>query len=138
MRKSLAPAAYEMNDDIRWARHQSAASHMARALANVYLTRTEKPDDPVRVSYVEITRVIFNPKRRSAVLHVRLHWRRIDEGILRKTILLEHWSYKRDTWVLDKVEQNGGPEFPWLANLTPPRARPSRTGTARPAPRTRP
>lgn len=139
LRQSLAKSAYRFNSDLRWARHQSAASQMSRSLSNAYLTRTEAPDDPVRVSYVQISRVIFSPKKHQAALHVLVHWHQIDQGIQRKTILIEHWRFEREAWVLRQVEHSAGPQFPWLRNLKPPRARAAAaTGAARPSPRSRP
>ncbi len=136
--RALEYAAYRFNSDVRWRRHQSAAQLLAPALRQPYQDRTENPDDPVRVSSVEILRATFEGKKTRAVLRVRYQWLRNDRGILRKTVVVEHWRNTGKSWLIDRLEHGSGPKFPWFENLKPaprrrsPKARPP---AKRPAPR---
>ena len=138
MQKSLAYASHRFNTDVRWRRHEQASALLKPALRQPYQDRTESPEDPVRVSMVEVLRAKIEPKKSRARLRVRYHWHRVDRGIQRRTVVVQHWRYTGVAWLVTRLEHGSGPEFPWFNNLKPaPKKRraPAKPPAKRPPPR---
>lgn len=139
LRETLGQATFEFNSSVRWKRYQMAAGQLDPAIRSAFLTRMEENDEHLQVSMVEALRLELFVKEGRAVLRYRYHWHRSNEGILKKTVVVEEWRRRGDQWKLVKLSHGSGPRFPLFEGLKAKRPRPrppappARKTRARPA-----
>jgi hypothetical protein len=123
LRQALATATFDFNSSVRWKRYQVAAEQLDPSIRGPFLTRMEENDEHLQISMVEALRLELFAKQGKAVLRYRFHWHRANEGILKKTVVVQEWRRRGDHWKLAKLTHGSGPRFPLFERLEPPRRR---------------
>ena len=117
--KSLAFASFEFNDGVRWRKYQQAAKRLSPTIRDQYLDHTEKADEKLNVSEINLLRTKLNVKDKSAELRFRFIWHRVSRGVVRKSVVVEHWKQINGVWFVVKITLATGREFPLFVDLTP-------------------
>ncbi len=117
--KTLAFASFEFNDGVRWRKYQQASRRLNPVIRDAYMNHTEKTDEKINVSEINLLRTKINVKTKAAVLRFRYIWHRADRGIVRKTVVAEHWKQIKNVWFVMKILNASGEDFPLFVGLTP-------------------
>jgi hypothetical protein len=117
--KTLAFASFEFNDGIRWRKYQQASKRLSPVIRDAYLDHAERTDEKINVSEINLLRTKIDIKLKTAVLRFRYIWHRTDRGLVRKTVVMEHWKQIKDVWFVMKILRASGKEFPLFVGLTP-------------------
>lgn len=129
--RKLAEAAQLFNSGVRWRKHQQAASLLyGKELQSRYLDRAEKADEELQISGVIGLRTTFSHQATRARLRYRYEWHLKAEGLLRRSVVVQHWRHRKGTWSVVGVRHARGDRFPLFEGLAEkperPRARPHR------------
>jgi len=117
--KTLAFASFEFNDGVRWRKYQQVSKRLSPVIRDAYLDHAERADEKINVSEINLLRTKIDVKRKAAVLRFRYIWHRTNRGLVRKTVVVEHWKQIKDVWFVIKILHASGKEFPLFAELTP-------------------
>lgn len=117
--KTLAFASYEFNDGVRWRKYAQASKRLNPKIRDAYLDHAEKTDEKVNVSEINLLRTKINVKKKSAVLRFRYIWHLANRGLVRRTVVVEHWQQIKDEWFVMKILNASGKAFPLFVGLTP-------------------
>jgi len=117
--KTLAFASFEFNDGVRWRKYQQASKRLSPVIRDTYLDHAERADDKIVVSEINLLRTKLNVKNKSAELRFRYIWHRVNRGLVRKSVVVEHWKQIKEEWFVVKILQASGREFPLFVDLTP-------------------
>lgn len=117
--KTLAFASFEFNDGVRWRKYQQASKRLSPVIRDAYLDHAEQTDEKVNVSEINLLRTKIDVKRKAAVLRFRYIWHHVNRGLVRKTVVVEHWKQTNDVWFVMKILHASGKEFPLFVGLTP-------------------
>jgi hypothetical protein len=117
--KTLAFASFEFNDGVRWRKYQVASRRLSPVIRDTYMDHAEQTDDKINVSEINLLRTKIDIKRKAAVLRFRYIWHRTNRGIVRKTVVEEHWKQTNNVWFVMKILNASGQAFPLFVGLTP-------------------
>ena len=117
--KTLAFASFEFNDGVRWRKYQQASRRLSPVIRDEYMDHAEQADEKINVSEIDLLRTKIDIKRKAAVLRYRYIWHRVNRGIVRKTVVVQHWKQTNSVWSVMKILKASGKEFPLFVGLTP-------------------
>jgi hypothetical protein len=135
--KLLVDATDDFHDGLRWQKHEIVAEHLRGAAKEAFLRHAEAADGALRISEIELLRTQLGAGGKKAVLRFRYHWYRTSEVTVQRSVVAIHWRFEGKTWLVEKIEPGGGPEFPLFAPA-PPASRPGRRPAATAPPGSRP
>lgn len=110
----LATALIAFNQSVRWQRHKDAEVFLVGPIKEAYMDAVEETDEDVKVSEVELLRVVYRKKGSWALVRYRYRWHVSSEMILHKGVFVQHWKWKKGAWRLFRVKQVTGPPFPYF------------------------
>ncbi len=108
-RRVLARSIDEFNAQVRWGRQEQASAYLIPKLRKDYLDRVERLGEKIRITEVDILRVILRKGGKQAVVRVRFKWQRRDDILLHQSLIAETWVQKGKDWVLVRIRQLGKP-----------------------------
>jgi hypothetical protein len=117
--KTLAFASFEFNDGVRWRKYAQASKRLSPIIRDAYLDHTEKTDEQINVSEINLLRTKIDVKRKTAILRFRYIWHHANQGLVRKSVVVAHWKQIKDVWFIMKLLHASGKEFPLFVGLTP-------------------
>ncbi|MFH2005669.1 MAG: hypothetical protein ABI333_03670 [bacterium] len=132
--ETLAFQAMKFNSGVRWRKHQEASKLLHPKIRDRYLTQAEGVDETLRVSEIELLRSNIDAKGRLAVMRYRYRWHHLNQGVVRSTIVAQHWKQHKGDWYIRRISRAAGAKFPLFEGLAEDAKRPR----PRVAPRTRP
>ena len=132
--ETLAFHAMKFNSGVRWRKHQEVAKLLHPKIRDRYLNHAEGAEETLRVSEVELLRSKVNVKGRSAVMRYRYRWHHLNSGVVRRTIVAQHWKQHDGDWYVRRITHAAGTKFPLFEGLAEDKKRPQpRVAPRRPA-----
>jgi hypothetical protein len=111
-RQTFTRIARTFNDDLRWARYESAASQMQPQEAMLFLRRVDLVEDELVVGDIEVTNVVFDDEKEQATSTAKLQWYTKRDPIVRQTVLTQLWDSSAGGWLLLEQRRLRGERFP--------------------------
>jgi hypothetical protein len=126
-RDTLEKAVEELNEGVRWGRHDVAIRRLPPQLQRPYLDRVEQLGDQLAIVDFETTRVTSSDDGRAAIVRIEVQWYLQSEGVTHKTVVDERWERIDSYWMLTGSSRARGTPLATF-ELTPPKGRGARSG----------
>lgn len=109
-RTQLGQRAYELGDDLRWARYEQVLPQLSPELRKRVSDRLRVLGEDLEVMDFDVMGV--DVKGEKAVVRLDLQWSLRSQGIVQRTVLYEHWEDQHHRWQMVKLERVRGPAMP--------------------------
>ncbi len=107
----LRDAVYYFNEGVRWGRLQEVLTRIDPASEQHFLEMHKDFGNKIQLTGCEIVNTKINLDEGTAQIGVKLTWYRIDEMVVKATILVQHWKEKEREWYMVREEYRSGTPF---------------------------
>ncbi len=107
----------EFNNDLRWARYDTAVAHFQPAEARRFLKRVDLVGEELVIADHEMTSIKFEDPALKARTVAVFEWYTKRDPVLRKTSISQDWLFEEGVWRVTKQVRLRGPRFPLVPEL---------------------
>lgn len=109
--EKLREAVFVFNEGVRWGQIQDVLSRVDPAIEAHFLKMHEDFGKSIKVTECEVVRTQVDLEKGTAEVGVQLTWYRIDEMVVRETVLVQYWEEKEREWLMVREEFRSGTAF---------------------------
>jgi outer membrane murein-binding lipoprotein Lpp len=102
----------ELNNDIRWARYDTAAAHFEAAEGLRFLGRADLVAEELIIADHEMTSIKFDEPPVKAKTVAQFEWYMKNDLVIHKTLVEQSWELMSGTWRITSQRRLRGQRFP--------------------------
>jgi hypothetical protein len=110
---TLTDSVRSYNEGIRWARFETAATHVPPGQRAQFVDDWDQRAKDLRITDFEVVKVVQKGAREARV-EVKLEWYRDSEGTVRETRAMQTWERHGKLWLMVDEARVRGAEMPGL------------------------
>jgi|GEM_PF-1234818 len=109
----------ELNNDIRWARYDTAAAHFEAAEGLRFLRRADLVAEELVIADHEMTSIKFDAPPVKAKTVAQFEWYMKNDLVIHKTLVEQSWELSSGTWRITSQRRLRGQRFPLVPEASP-------------------
>jgi hypothetical protein len=102
----------ELNNDIRWARYDTAAAHFEATEGLRFLRRADLVAEELIIADHEMTSIKFDDPPVKAKTVAQFEWYMKNDLVIHKTLIEQSWELMSGTWRITSQRRLRGQRFP--------------------------
>ncbi len=107
----LRDSVYYFNEGVRWGRIQDVLPRLDPEAETHFLEMHKDFGTKIQLSSCEVGNVKINFEEGVAEVTVKFTWYRVDEMVVRQTILVQNWTETEGKWFMAGEEYHSGTPF---------------------------
>jgi hypothetical protein len=111
--ETLTDSVRSYNEGIRWARFETAATHVPAGQRAQFVDDWDQRAKDLRITDFEVVKVVQKGDREARV-EVKVEWYRDSEGTVRETRAMQTWERHGKLWLMVDEARVRGAEMPGL------------------------
>jgi hypothetical protein len=111
--ETLTDSVRSYNEGIRWARYDTAATHVPPGQRAQFVDDWDQRAKDLRITDFEVVKVVQKGDREARV-EVKVEWYRDSEGTVRETRAMQTWERHGKLWLIVDEARVRGAEMPGL------------------------
>ncbi len=107
----LNEAVFYFNEGVRWGRIQDVIARLDPAAEAHFLEMHKEFGSNIKVTGYDLTSSNLDLENNTADIGIKITWYRNDEMVVYETLLIQHWTEKKNHWVMTGEEFVQGEMF---------------------------
>jgi hypothetical protein len=107
----LKEAVFYFNEGVRWGRLDDVLGRLDPKFEEHFLEMHKDFGTLIKVENCEVVNSKYDKEKGEAEVGIKITWYRIDEMVLRQTVILQKWEDKSVHWTLVSEEYKSGTPF---------------------------
>ena len=107
----LKEAVFYFNEGVRWGRLDDVLARLDPQFEAHFLEMHKDFGTLIKVENCEVVNTKYDKKKGEAEVGIKITWYRVDEMVVRQTVLLQKWKDIKARWTLVSEEYRSGTPF---------------------------
>ena len=107
----LKEAVFYFNEGVRWGRLDDVLARLDPEIEEHFLEMHKDFGNMLKVENCEVVNTTYDKKKGEAKVGIKITWYRVDEMVLRETVVLQKWEDRSSHWWMVSEEYRSGTPF---------------------------
>ncbi len=107
----LKEAVFYFNEGVRWGRLDDVLARLDPEIEEHFLEMHKDFGNLLKVENCEVVNTTYDKEKGEAEIGIKITWYRVDEMVLRETVVLQKWEDRKSHWWMVSEEYRSGTPF---------------------------